>query len=427
MKNKKYSLFKARKRISKCKKRLHNLEIQNFTFSKNIYTDLQKLEKKIMQPTLLGQLWNKKIPVIAGSVIVISILLAISIIFPSLVQNGLFGASIENQMEITVNNLENEMIISSDHMITGSTSYPDGEVSFVQVKIDNNDWENASGINQWAYWEYNLAIDSFDNGSHNVSVRCCDGVEFSSVEYTIYINKTKILERPTVSITSPTNGENVSGNIQVKGEAMSKDGEIKKVEIEFDRGGWIEVNGLNNWNYTLDSDSLIKGDHTISARSFDGELFSNISEIKITINEIKEEDNETRNITILQSGSFKLSFLQLGEKVVPGQRYEIQGRHQKMPEDKFNYDQITVLGVDETKDWLNISIPEEEIVTPADGKWHYFSIYLEITDEAEQNAEISFIFLCSTRFFILNEPLITSPGMFWKDLSDDYWIETGEW
>jgi len=45
MKKKKYSSFEVRRRISRCKKRLRNLKIQGFTFSDDIYDDIEKVEK----------------------------------------------------------------------------------------------------------------------------------------------------------------------------------------------------------------------------------------------------------------------------------------------------------------------------------------------------------------------------------------------
>jgi len=70
---------------------------------------------------------------------------------------------------------------------------------------------------------------------------------------------------PTISITSPVNGATVSGTVAVSG--VASDGlAISSVQLSVDGGAFSNVSGTTNWSFNLNSNSLSKGTHTLSAK-----------------------------------------------------------------------------------------------------------------------------------------------------------------
>ena len=90
---------------------------------------------------------------------------------------------------------------------------------------------------------------------------------------------------PTVTITYPSDGTTVSGVLTIQGKASDEDGNetIQKVEIRIDDGNWIVVNGTTSWSYEWNTSQVENGEHTIYARAYDGELYSDIASIKVNV------------------------------------------------------------------------------------------------------------------------------------------------
>src|SRR6056297_1781043 len=81
MENKNHNESKIKKKIKEYKKRLSNLKLQGFTFSKRIYDDIDELERKVKQPTRVNQLWKNKTPIFA-SIFFFLILVILVLILP---------------------------------------------------------------------------------------------------------------------------------------------------------------------------------------------------------------------------------------------------------------------------------------------------------------------------------------------------------
>jgi hypothetical protein len=88
-------------------------------------------------------------------------------------------------------------------------------------------------------------------------------------------------EFPTVMITSPSDGANVSGVVSIQGTAYD-DNAIEKVEVRIDEGEWIHANGNISWSYAWNTANISNGFHTIQSRGYDGEFYSKI--VSITVN-----------------------------------------------------------------------------------------------------------------------------------------------
>ncbi|MFQ6107035.1 MAG: fibronectin type III domain-containing protein [Thermoplasmata archaeon] len=91
-------------------------------------------------------------------------------------------------------------------------------------------------------------------------------------------------EKPTISITSPTAGQEVAGLVSVQGIASDADGTVQYVEVKIDSGAWNTANGTASWDCSWNTTFYTNGPHLIFARSFDGQVFSNITSVGVTVN-----------------------------------------------------------------------------------------------------------------------------------------------
>lgn len=91
--------------------------------------------------------------------------------------------------------------------------------------------------------------------------------------------------QPFVEITSPDDGDTVSGTVTIQGIAYDNDegDEIDKVELRIDDGEWFLVSGTDSWIYQWDTTEVENGNHTIKARAFDGILYSNSDMITLFV------------------------------------------------------------------------------------------------------------------------------------------------
>lgn len=88
---------------------------------------------------------------------------------------------------------------------------------------------------------------------------------------------------PTVEITSPTEGETLTGNATVEGVASDPEGNLQGVEVRIDDGAWRTATGTTDWSYRLDTSTVSNGQHVIQARSFDDENTSEVAEVPVEV------------------------------------------------------------------------------------------------------------------------------------------------
>jgi len=73
---------------------------------------------------------------------------------------------------------------------------------------------------------------------------------------------------PTVSISAPSAGATVAGNVAVTGTAADDVG-LARVEVQVDAGTWQTVTGTTSWSWTWSTTGAADGTHTLTARSTD--------------------------------------------------------------------------------------------------------------------------------------------------------------
>jgi len=180
----------------------------------------------------------------------------------------------------------NGSTVSGTVTIAGTAS-DDVSVEKVEIKIDDDSWQEATGTTSWTYsWD----TTSMATGNYDIYARSYDGTDYSSIlSVKVTVNNIPPNHKPTVEIIFPNNGTEVKKTIIIHGTASDEDGNetIQKVEIKIGDGDWKVVNGTTSWNYTWDSTTVDNGDHVIQARAYDGQEYSSIDSIMVKVNNEK--------------------------------------------------------------------------------------------------------------------------------------------
>ena len=92
---------------------------------------------------------------------------------------------------------------------------------------------------------------------------------------------------PSISIASPKNNAEVSGIITISGMALDTDGSVTNVELKIDDDNWFNVSIVSanslEWNYSWDTKNVENDKHTIYARCFDAENWSEIVSVDVNV------------------------------------------------------------------------------------------------------------------------------------------------
>ncbi|MDI6916392.1 MAG: CARDB domain-containing protein [Thermoplasmatales archaeon] len=164
-------------------------------------------------------------------------------------------------------------------------------VQKVEVKIDDGEWQLASGTTSWSFdWD----TTTMDNGWHTIYARAFDGIDYSDVvSVSVYVDNPTVNQLPIVNITYPTGGQTVNEAVTITGTASDPD-EIKKiaepdgttvqkVEIKIDDGEWQLASGTTSWSFEWNTTTVSNGWHTIYARAYDGVNYSNVVSVSVYV------------------------------------------------------------------------------------------------------------------------------------------------
>ncbi len=173
--------------------------------------------------------------------------------------------------------------------IEGEASDEDGDetIEYVEISVDDGAWEEAEGTDSWTYdWD----TTEFDDGEYLLKVRAYDGQGHSGEEeLTLTVaNEEPVNYKPTVEISSPQDGIEISGTITIRGEAADPEGSLEKVELSIDGAAWQELEGSTSWSFDWDSTTVEDGEHEFEVRSFDGSQYSETVKLSLSVKNEKE-------------------------------------------------------------------------------------------------------------------------------------------
>jgi hypothetical protein len=133
----------------------------------------------------------------------------------------------------------------------------------------------------------------FPNGIDTIYSEKYDEVDFAmDTQWDEFLHHLHVYQNahdtpPSVLITTPGDDDSIdrgdSDKISIKGTAFDAQDDISLIEIKIDNESWIEVGASSTWYYDLPLKGLKGGEHTIYARSFDGNDYSAEDSVKIFI------------------------------------------------------------------------------------------------------------------------------------------------
>jgi hypothetical protein len=175
----------------------------------------------------------------------------------------------------------------------GSGYDEDGEIEAYQW---NSDLDGLLSDSQ----DFSTSVLSVGTHTISLSVQDDDSAWSDEVTETLLVKETN--ELPTVTITSPSDLQRISGTLNIQGSADDPDGDVVWVEIRIDGSQWIFALGTTSWSFGLDTTFYPEGEHILKARAFDGEDYSEEAVITIVVdNEVddSEKDEQGNQLWIL--------------------------------------------------------------------------------------------------------------------------------
>jgi len=178
---------------------------------------------------------------------------------------------------------ENNQILYGSVTFEGTASDPDGEISYVEVRIGDGSWGKAYGDSEWT-----RKIETTDvlDGIYEVQVRAYDGSKFSELTtINVIINNNK----PECKINFPYNLTVVKDTVILTGNYFDLNGSVEQIEVFVDNVKIGNADMDNNWTFGLDTEEIDEGLHAISVRAFDGMHYSKTDVIDLYINNCPPE------------------------------------------------------------------------------------------------------------------------------------------
>ena len=148
---------------------------------------------------------------------------------------------------------------------------PGGEALLIELG-DESSYNDTAVTNEITYYYQISAVNARGEGPLSPEV-----------------GGTPLNHPPTCTLLSPPPGSTIYGSHTISGEARDSDGTVQVVEIRIDDGVWMQVVGTTSWVYDWDTKGVSDGQHTIHARSFDGEHNSTEMTVMVEVNNPSEE------------------------------------------------------------------------------------------------------------------------------------------
>lgn len=188
-------------------------------------------------------------------------------------------------------------------LVHGEASDPDegDRVEVVKVRIDHGDWLNAvdtSHDDSWSTWAFQWNTVQFENGEHCIHAKAYDGELWSEMDSVCVVVRNEN-HRPDVSITHPEWGDTLEGLYLIHGTASDPDegDRVEMVLVRIDSGEWRHATDTSpdeswmTWAYEWNTEEVDDGAHEICAKSYDGQLFSEVVCVEVLVENV---DNPPR-------------------------------------------------------------------------------------------------------------------------------------
>ena len=181
---------------------------------------------------------------------------------------------------------------STTVLAQGSVS-DDGSLLFTSFRINLNDWRLFDNFYSWSV---DIQPEDLVEGLNTLEIKTSDGEKESQASVSFnYIGAIKN-EPPTLKIINPSNDKYVNNVVTLEGEATD-DRQVESVFVRAEDMQWVKADGTTVWQYIFDLRNSPNGWVQLEAKSFDGELESLVSSVRVYLNNTNIPDN--RELVIL--------------------------------------------------------------------------------------------------------------------------------
>ena len=164
----------------------------------------------------------------------------------------------------------------------------DHGVQYVFLKVDDDPWQLASGTVSWSWIDISGSVQP---GAHTLHVRAFDGRFYSATAIVNFtLTRIPVPNRPPrLNILSPQDGDTVQGRFQLIARAEDENGTLVYI-VGIDNEPLLNFSDSLVWNRTLDFSGISAGRHRISARAFDGAVWSDPVTVTVQVRIPPEAD-----------------------------------------------------------------------------------------------------------------------------------------
>lgn len=162
---------------------------------------------------------------------------------------------------------------------TSGTTYTNSQTVAISAVASDNigvtkvvfyDGTTSKATNSAFPYIYNWSIAAVDNGSHVWSARAYDAAGNSSTSAAVTLTVNIDTTPPTIAISSPANGANVSSSVVTVSGTAADPGVpasgLAVVELRVNGGSWSNATGIASWTRSV---TLAPCSNTVEARSRD--------------------------------------------------------------------------------------------------------------------------------------------------------------
>jgi hypothetical protein len=180
---------------------------------------------------------------------------------------------------VVIDNIPDSPPYAGEMIITGVAVGED--IERVEISLDGGDWTSADGVTRWSY---ELDADELVSSMHLIAARAISDGLPGPVSYEGFFSDMA----PSIIVTQPEEDQVVNTTLSANGSAYD-DINVIGVEVRLDTGEWEWINTSMNWTYQFNLSSELPGEHILSARSFDGNRYSDVTHVRFIIEELPKD------------------------------------------------------------------------------------------------------------------------------------------
>ncbi len=161
------------------------------------------------------------------------------------------------------------------------------------IFLGNETYETYETALTFTHTKPEVEVSGLSVGTHTIIFKVQDnhGVWSEDDTTTLVVSPVPQNKIPTVSITSPANGDELKGTVIISGTASDEDGTVERVDVLVD-GELFTATGITSWEFELDTTKLDNGEYELKVLSYDGEDYSEDLILKVKVNNEEEEEDD---------------------------------------------------------------------------------------------------------------------------------------